>query len=59
MIKRYNPVNFVPETIEEEYAMLIGRIFALEAYINSTKSDFIDKKACADILGIEWEEKNR
>ena len=45
-------VDFVQETIEEEYAMLAGRLKAVEAYLDDSDSDYVDKNVLAAMLGI-------
>ena len=39
-----NKITYEPETLEEEFAFLAGRVAALEAILNADNSDFIDKK---------------
>ena len=45
-------VDFVPETIEEEYAMLAGRLKAVEAYLDASDSDYVGKNVLTAMLGI-------
>lgn len=45
-------VDFIPETIEEEYALLAGRLKAVEAYLDTSDSDYVDKNVLAAMLGI-------
>lgn len=49
-----NKNTYEPETLEEEFAFLEGRVAALEAMLNADNSDFIDKKDVALILGISY-----
>lgn len=52
-----NKNTYEPETLEEEFALLAGRLTALEAVLNADDSTFIDKKHVAAIMGIEFEER--
>jgi hypothetical protein len=49
-----NKNTYEPETLEEKFAFLTGRVAALEAMLNADNSDFIDKKDVALILGISY-----
>lgn len=49
-----NEFSFTPETINEEYAFISGRLTALEAVLNADDSTFIDKKYVAAIMGIKY-----
>lgn len=49
-----NKNTYEPETLEEKFAFLVGRVAALEAMLNADNSDFIDKKDVALILGISY-----
>lgn len=42
-----NKNTYEPETLEEEFALLAGRLTALEAVLNADNSTFIDKKVCS------------
>ena len=53
-----NEFSFAPETINEEYAFLAGRLTALESVLNADDSTFIDKKYVAAIMGIKYFEGN-
>lgn len=55
MEKKNRYFSYAPETLEEEYAFLAGRIAALEALMGTT--DFMDKKEVAAVLGIKYEER--
>lgn len=39
-----NKNTYEPETLEEEFAFLVGRVAALEAVMNKDDSDYIKKK---------------
>ena len=56
-----NKSNYEPETLEEEFAFLAGRLTALESVLNADDSTFIDKKYVAAIMGIKYfeEESNK
>ena len=44
-----NKNTYEPETLEEEFALLAGRLTALEAVLNAN-----DKKYVAAIMGIKY-----
>lgn len=50
--RKESSVDFIPETIEEEYALLAGRLKAVEAYLDASDSDYVDKNVLAAMLGI-------
>lgn len=52
-----NKNTYEPETLEEEFAFLAGRVAALEALINKDDKNYIDKEDVAAILGIEFKER--
>lgn len=37
-VEKESSVDFIPETIEEEYALLAGRLKAVEAYLDTSDS---------------------
>lgn len=51
-VEKESSVDFIPETVEEEYAMMAGRLKAVEAYIDASDSDYVDKNVLAAMLGI-------
>lgn len=51
-VENESSVDFVPETVEEEYALLAGRVKAVEAYLDASDSDYVDKNVLAAMLGI-------
>lgn len=51
-VEKESSVDFTPETVEEEYAMLAGRLKAVEAYLDASNSDYVDKNVLAAMLGI-------
>lgn len=51
-VEKESSVDFIPETVEEEYAMMAGRLKAVEAYLDASNSDYIDKNVLAAMLGI-------
>lgn len=44
--------DFVPENANEEYAVLIGRLKAFEAYANSQQGTLLEKQICLAMLGL-------
>lgn len=46
-VEKESSVDFIPETIEEEYALLAGRLKAVEAYLDTSDSDYVDKNVLA------------
>ena len=57
MEKKNSYFSYAPETLEEEFALLVGRVAALEAVMNKDDSDYIEKEDVAAILGIEFKGK--
>ena len=57
MEKKNSYFSYAPETLEEEYAFLAGRIAALEAVMDKDDSNYIEKEYVAAILGIEFKGK--
>ena len=53
-----NKNTYEPETLEEKFAFLAGRVAALEAMLNADNSNFIDKKDLAAIMGIKYFEED-
>lgn len=51
-----NNFCYIPETLEEEYAFMAGRIKALEIILSKIDDYSFDKKLVASILGIEYPE---
>ena len=51
-VEKESSVDFIPETVEEEYAMLAGRLKAVEAYLDASYSDCVDKNVLTAMLGI-------
>lgn len=49
-----NKSTYEPETLEEEFTFLAGRVAALEEMLNADNSNFIDKKDVAAIMGIKY-----
>lgn len=44
--------DFIPENPNEEYAVLIGRLKAFEAYANSQHGTLLEKQICLAMLGL-------
>lgn len=57
MEKKNSYFSYAPETLEEEYAFLAGRVAALEAVMDKDDSNYIEKEDVAAILGIEFKGK--
>ena len=56
-MKRYT--DYEPETVGEEFMLLLGRVEALGIYLEMEKGNYVDRKIVAAIMGIELEdEKN-
>lgn len=45
--------DYVPENANEEYAVLVGRLKAFEAYANNQNGTFLDKQICLAMLGLD------
>ena len=57
MEKKNSYFSYAPETLEEEYAFLAGRVATLEAVMDKDDSNYIEKEDVAAILGIEFKGK--
>lgn len=57
MEKKNSYFSYAPETLEEEYAFLAGRVAVLEAVMDKDDSNYIEKEDVAAILGIEFKGK--
>lgn len=57
MEKKNSYFSYAPETLEEEYAFLAGRVAALEDVMDKDDSNYIEKEDVATILGIEFKGK--
>lgn len=51
-----NSTDFVPENSNEEYALLVGRLKAFEAWANSVKDYDFTKDMAFRMLGLDVEE---
>ena len=49
-VEKESSVDFVPETVEEEYALLAGRLKAVEAYLDACK-ERIDDRLSRNVMG--------
>ena len=59
-MEKENKMDFRAETVAEEYAELVGRMKAFEAYLNTTEADtYLKKEVCAAILGLNLEDKKK
>jgi hypothetical protein len=53
-------MDFRAETVAEEYAELVGRLKAFEAYLNTTEANtYLKKEVCAAMLGLNLEDKEK
>lgn len=60
MENKEDKMDFRAETVAEEYAELIGRLKAFEAYLNTSEADtYLKKEVCASMLGLNLEEKEK
>ena len=55
-MKRYT--DYEPETVGEEFMLLLGRVEALGIYLDMEDSKYVDRKTVAAIMGIELREGN-
>lgn len=51
-------IDFTAETVDEEYAMLAGRMEAFASYVAQQKYN-IEREVCAAMLGFELPEESR
>lgn len=51
--------SYVEENVHEEYAVLVGRIEALAAYMESSDSNYVNKDVIYAMLGLEVSENGR
>lgn len=51
--------DFVPENANEEYALLVGRLKAFEAWANSAKDYDFTKNIAFRMLGLDVEEQTK
>lgn len=49
--------DYIPENANEEYALLVGRLKAFEAWANSVKYYDFTKDMAFRILGLDMEEE--
>lgn len=54
-MEKENKMDFRAETVAEEYAELIGRLKAFEAYLRITSTSLLEKRVCAAMLGLDLE----
>ena len=59
MENKEDKMDFRAETVAEEYAELIGRLKAFEAYLNAYTSELVAKNVCAAMLGLNLEDKEK
>ena len=59
-MEKENKMDFRAETVADEYAELVGRMKAFEAYLNTAEADtYLKKEVCAAMLGLNLEEKEK
>ena len=51
-MEKENKMDFRAKTVAEEYAELVGRIKAFEAYLRTEKGALVEKKVCFAMLGL-------
>nr|DAV20364.1 MAG TPA: hypothetical protein [Caudoviricetes sp.] len=49
--------DYIPENVNEEYALLVGRLKAFEAWANSVNDYDFTKKMAFRMLGLDVEEQ--
>ena len=54
-MEKENKMDFRAETVVEEYAELVGRLKAFEAYLRATSRSLLEKRVCAAMLGLDLE----
>ena len=50
--------DYIPENVNEEYALLVGRLKAFEAWANSVNNYDFTKKMAFRMLGLDLVESN-
>ena len=59
MENKEDKMDFRAETVAEEYAELVGRLKAFEAYLRTTSTSLLEKHVCAAMLGLNLEDKEK
>lgn len=59
MENKEDKMDFRAETVAEEYAELVGRLKAFEAYLSADTSVLVAKNVCAAMLGLNLEDKEK
>ena len=58
MENKEDKMDFRAETVAEEYAELVGRMKAFEAYLNTAEANtYLKKEVCAAMLGLKLTHK--
>lgn len=52
-MKRYT--DYEPETVGEEFMLLLGRVEAFHDYLKAIDSEFLEKKKVCAIMGFDFE----
>lgn len=59
-MEKENKMDFRAETVAEEYAELVGRLKAFEAYLNTAEANtYLKKEVCTAMLGLNLEDKEK
>lgn len=59
-MEKENKMDFRAETVAEEYAELVGRLKAFEAYLNTAEANtYLKKEVCVAMLGLNLEDKEK
>lgn len=56
-MKRYT--DYEPETVGEEFMLLLGRVEALRDYLKVIDSEFLEKKKVCAIMGFDFEKEGK
>lgn len=52
-------IDYIPENVNEEFALLVGRLKAFEAWANSVKDYDFTKDIAFRMLGLDAEEQTK
>ena len=56
-MKRYT--DYEPETVGEEFMLLLGRVESLRDYLKVIDSEFLEKKKVCAIMGFDFEKEEK
>lgn len=54
-MKRY--ADYEPETVGEEFMLMLGRVEALHDYLKAIDGEFLEKKKVCAIMGFDFEKE--